>query len=266
MRSHPTLLGTPYTYRSLRGPLNFPRTNAPQCEVNEAPGGAVLEPATQETTLASFPTGAPDATRGPQLWAGPLGRSGEEASSSPPPSRVPQPPAATCNPAPLCGPPGASAARAALPARPPRPASRPNFSRPGPEGAAGSAEPSRPPARSPRGAPASRSRAPRPRPEPRGPRSPRAHLPPPRTAGYVAWAAARPPRLCSRLAGGSGARERGARRPLPPGSRIRLPNPNAAPGHAAPCTLHPTAAPQAWIPGPPDAGMHASLARPGGGS
>lgn len=92
-------------------------------------------------------------------------------------------------------------------------------------------------ARTTRGAPASRTRARRPRSEPRGPRSSRAHLPPPRTAGYVAGAAARPPRLCSRLAGGSGARDFGARRPLPPGSRILLPNPNAGPGHAAPCAL-----------------------------
>lgn len=52
-----------YYTRPLHGPLNFPRTNAPQCEVNEALGGAVLEPATQETTLSSFPTGTPNATR-----------------------------------------------------------------------------------------------------------------------------------------------------------------------------------------------------------
>lgn len=89
-------LQTPCTYRPLRGPLNFPRTNAPQCEVEEAPGGVVLEPATQQTTLSSFPTGTPNATRGPQLSAGPLGRSGEEASPSPPPRwvlRHPPPPA-----------------------------------------------------------------------------------------------------------------------------------------------------------------------------
>lgn len=115
MRSHPTLFRTPYTYRPLRGPLNFPRTNAPQCEVNEAPGGAVLEPATQETTFSSFPTRTPNATRGPQLSAGPLGRSREEASRSPPPCWVPRPPAATCKRALLCGP--RVSPRVRLPAR-----------------------------------------------------------------------------------------------------------------------------------------------------
>lgn len=171
MRSHPTLFGTPDTYRPLHGPLNFPRTNAPQCEVNEALGGAVLEPATQETTLSSFPTGTPNATRattttlrrppGPQqgrgqpLPAAPLGSSATRLHlQTRAPLRTARVPAC---PRGAAFPHGASAAHAALPARPPRPARRPNFSRPGPEGAAESAEPSRPPARTTRGAPASRN-------------------------------------------------------------------------------------------------------------
>lgn len=124
MRSHPTLFGTPYTYRPLRGPLNFPRTNAPQYEVNEAPGRAVLEPATQQTTLSSFPTGTPNATRGPQLSAGPLGRSGEEANPSPPPRWLPRHPPPPANARPSAGracPPSRAGPRPPAPHFPPGP-------------------------------------------------------------------------------------------------------------------------------------------------
>lgn len=213
--------------------------------------GRSWSPRRRKPRSAPSPRG-PRKPRGPPppLSAGPLGRSREEASPSPPPRWVPRPPGSTCKRAPLCGPrvfprvpagpPSRMGPQPPTPHFPPGPRGQraaPTF--PGPARKARRRAQSRParqraPPAAPR-PPATRAR--RPRSEPRGPRSPRAHLPPPRTAGYVAGAAARPPRLCSRLAGGSRARDRGARRPLPPGSRILLPNPNAGPSHAAPCAL-----------------------------
>lgn len=242
MRSHPTLSEHPaHTVHSAARSTSPGQTH--RSEVEEAPGGAVLEPATQQTTLGSSPRGPRTPRGAPNSRPGPWAAARKRPARPRRPAGFPATRRHLQTRAPLRAardpafPRGASAARAALPAGPPRPARRPNFSRPGPEGAAVSAEPSRPPARTTRGAPVPSTRKRKPRSEPRGPRSPRAHLPPPRTAGYVAGAAACPPRLCSRLAGGSRARDRGSRRPLPPGSRILLSNPNAGPGHAAPCTL-----------------------------